>query len=134
MRLNNSDTLSRWFSVFSLQQLPLMGWLKGLGCHVPTQLTPQVSARRELASFFTWREGLLLWLILTTTGEPVDPLPYTVVRQRAEETQTRDISVARNCTRIAILELESNLQKQIFLSERICLAFTPRNRPRAGSP
>lgn len=109
------------------------GLVKGTGkpCSHPANAAGFAEAG---AGIFTWREGLLLWLILTTTGEPVDPLPYTVVRQRAEETQARDISVARNCTRIAILELESNLQKQIFLSERICLAFTPRNRPRAGSP
>lgn len=110
-----------------------MGWFKGLGSHVPTIANAAVFGEAG-ADIFALCQGLLLWLILTTTGEPVAPLPYTVVRQRAEETQTQDINVARNCTRISVLELESNLQKQIFLSERICLAFTPRNRPRAGSP
>lgn len=72
------------------------------------------------------------------------PLTYTEVSQLAGEIKNRNkkplrlralgISVARNRTRISNLELGENLQKQIFLSEQICLAFTPRNRPRAGSP
>lgn len=136
MRLNNSDTLSRWFLAFNLQRLPLMGCLKGLGSHVPT-----IANAAGAAGFGKASECWYLCLV-SGTAFVADPdhnwgagsPPALHSSQRAEETQTRDISAARNCTRISTLELESNLQKQIFLSERICLAFTPRNQPRAGSP
>lgn len=63
-------------------------------------------------------------------------LPSPQKDRQLEETQ--DISAGekkkKNLKSICILELKANLQKQIFLSEQICLAFTPRNRPRTGSP
>lgn len=112
-----------------------MASLKGLGSHAPTiSNTAGLVGGGVLASLAGTSQGLLMWLVLSTIGELVAPCPYKVVRHLAEETHTRDISVARNYQDLSILELKSNLQKQIFLSERICLAFTPRNRPRTGSP
>lgn len=81
MRLNNSDTLSWWFSAFSLQRLPLMGWLKGLGSHVPT-IANAAGFGEAGAGIFAWcQSGAAVVADPDHNWGTGSPLPYMVLRQ-----------------------------------------------------
>lgn len=70
--------LSWCFSTFSLQQIPLMALLKGLGSHAPI-ISSAAGLGRGGAGIFTWCQGRLEWLVLTTNGALVASLlPYKV--------------------------------------------------------
>lgn len=127
-------TLDQWFSNFSLYQdhlERLLKWIAG----------PRVSDFSR--SGLGWENAFLTspgWHCCCwcrpPLAEPVTALshktgsyqkkPMALVQQQQQQRQ-------QNVTSICVLELKENLQKQIFLSERICLAFTPRNRPHTGS-
>lgn len=125
-------TLDQWFSNFSLYQdhlESLLKWTVG-----PSFQFPQVW--EGVGGSISDKSQVMLQPLaqVPPLGWRTSYSPPAQDRQLPEETRGISSTTTKKVTSICILEPKANLQKQIFLSEQICLAFTPRNRPHTGSP